>query len=505
MLNPLQRYKSISVLVLDDFSEFRLSLKQIVESFGASHVDVCANAQEAMALYGEHKHDLVLVDYNLGQGLNGLQLLAELNHRNLLKYGTCYVLITGETALDLVMGALEYRPDDYLAKPFTKTTLKSRLDRLVDKNLAFKPIYQALNSEKPNKALELCDLLMAKNKRVAIVCMRLKAEIYLKQLKYRNALSIYNSIIDSRELSWAQMGAATCLLALSQSDKALDLCKLIITKNPNAVEAHDLASECLIQQQDYEAAYVMIQDAAHRSPNSIVRQRQLALLACRYHDMEIAFSAYKKVLELAKFSCLSQIEDYLNHLIICTQFQLSGHITGTKRAIKEYSEIYRALNKFYPGKQSQLIVEIHQAFTAYLKSHNLNAMTHAAQKIVSYPDPLNIVFIKLLDLITNDEDLSPIKKILENTITETKADMVAHDDQQKSECFNRLGMLKYQEKDFESAQNALATALANAQHNPNIALNLLQSSYQLFNKSQRFTLTKRQLVLSVQALKGLAP
>lgn len=508
MVNPLQRYKSVSVLILDDYSEFRLSLKQMVESFGVNHIDVCTNAEDALACYSEHYHDILLVDYNLGDGLNGLQLLAELNHRNLLKYGTNYVLITGETASDLVMGALEYRPDDYLAKPFTKTTLKSRLDKLVEKALAFKPIYNALNQKKPKTALSLCDQLMAENKRVSIECLRLKADIYLKQLNYSQALSIYNSILHKRELSWAQMGVAICYLALGESHKSLELCKLIVTKNSSAVEAYDLACECFIQQHDFESAYAITQKAIAHSPNSIIRQRQLAKLATRYNELEIAFNAYKRVLQLAKYSCLAQLDDYLHQLCVCTLIQIGEQNALARRVKKDFSSVYRAMTKYYPGIQSQLITETHQHFIEYLvdKSGKTGEkLMKTADKVASFPDPLNPVFVDLLEIVMKHADIERVTNTLDPLVTKEKAKLIAHDDPEKSENFNQQGMLKYKEKAFESAQGAFATALANAPNNPNIALNLLQAVYQRYKQQQKFSLTKRQFALSFNALKALAP
>lgn len=54
-------------------------------------MDVCINAEEAISKYAEHYHNVILVDYNLGEGLSGLQLLEELNHRELLKPGTIFI------------------------------------------------------------------------------------------------------------------------------------------------------------------------------------------------------------------------------------------------------------------------------------------------------------------------------------------------------------------------------------------------------------------------------
>ena len=508
MNNPLQRYTNKKILILDDFAEFRLSLRQMLLSFGANHVDVCTTTDEAIALYSEFKHEILLVDFNLGDGLNGLQLLAELNHRGILQYGTIFILITGETATNHVMGALEYRPDDYLAKPFTKTTLKSRLDKLVDRAASLSPIYSALNNEKPKRALELCDQLLTVNKRLTMHCLRIKADIYLKQLNYKSALSIYNTILSSRELSWAQMGAAICHLALQQSEQALSLCKNIVSKNPNAVEAYDLACECFIQLQDYESAYNITQQAIQRSPNSIVRQRALAQLAARYNELDTAFTAYKKVIDLAKFSCLIQLDDYVEQLIVCSKIHLKGHVNATKKAIKEYAPIHKAINNMFPSRQSQLITSFHSAFTDFIKLKDEVARTKLlalCDEIIDFPDPIKPCLVNLLDFISSHELLTDVKRKLDRLLTEAKGERVTRDDQEKSDNFNRQGMVKYQEKDYEQALKAFSTALASAPENINIALNVLQAAYQLNKKQDTFKLSKRQFALAYQALKSLSP
>ena len=54
MNNPLQRYTNLKFLVVDDFSDFRQSIKQMVESFGVKHVDTCSKGEEAIRKYAEH-------------------------------------------------------------------------------------------------------------------------------------------------------------------------------------------------------------------------------------------------------------------------------------------------------------------------------------------------------------------------------------------------------------------------------------------------------------------
>ncbi len=85
-------------------------------------------------------YDVVLCDYNLGEGMDGQQVLEEAKHRRLVGYATVFVMITAENTMEMVMGAMEYKPDDYLTKPFNKELLKSRLEKLVARKRDLVPV-----------------------------------------------------------------------------------------------------------------------------------------------------------------------------------------------------------------------------------------------------------------------------------------------------------------------------------------------------------------------------
>jgi len=89
--------------------------------------------------------DIVLCDYNLGEGKDGQQVLEEAKEDSLLPYSSIFIMTTAENSMEMVMGAAEYQPDDYLSKPFTKQVLQTRLKRLLaalslcEKQLALQP------------------------------------------------------------------------------------------------------------------------------------------------------------------------------------------------------------------------------------------------------------------------------------------------------------------------------------------------------------------------------
>ena len=110
----------IHFLLIDDFANYRSMLRSILLSCGAQHIDDTFNAEEALKKVAFNQYDVILCDYNLGDGQNGQQLLEEIMHRHLIPYGTIYIMITAENSQNMVMAAVEYRPDGYLNKPFLK-------------------------------------------------------------------------------------------------------------------------------------------------------------------------------------------------------------------------------------------------------------------------------------------------------------------------------------------------------------------------------------------------
>ena len=310
MENKLQRYVNRSFLIVDDFQEFRNSLKGMVETMGARHIDLAHNGVEAIDQYSKSRHDIILLDYNLGDGMNGLQMLDELIYADILRHDTIVMLITGETSMEMVQGAIDMNLDDCLPKPFTKATLKTRLDRAYEKNALLRPVLELMNHKDYLKAVKACDVLLNTKTRIALQIYRLKAECFLRIGKPNSAMGIYNNILIKRELPWALMGRARCKVHCSFYFEAIGDLDKIIEAQPYAIAAYDQKAECLIAVGQYEKAYHVLQKAVTVSGASAHRQRNLAELADRYHAWDNALIARRKVISLSRHLSQKQPDDF---------------------------------------------------------------------------------------------------------------------------------------------------------------------------------------------------
>ena len=127
----LPAYEASVTKVLEKLGVKLIPMKDI-NCCGAQYIDDVANAEDALEKLIEQHYDVILCDYNLGEGRNGQQLLEEVMHRHIIPYGTIYIMITAENTQAMVMAAVEYRPDGYLNKPFPKDLLIKRLETLLE-------------------------------------------------------------------------------------------------------------------------------------------------------------------------------------------------------------------------------------------------------------------------------------------------------------------------------------------------------------------------------------
>lgn len=103
------------VLVVEDDAALRDSLLRSLEMDGWAS-DVAASVEEAIRKVCEQDFDLIVTDYNLGPGSDGLVLLAHMN-RERQRIPT--ILMSGCGGESLARAAAELGVFDFLVKPFS--------------------------------------------------------------------------------------------------------------------------------------------------------------------------------------------------------------------------------------------------------------------------------------------------------------------------------------------------------------------------------------------------
>lgn len=357
-IDVIKIYQRKTALVIDDFPDMRGSIRRMLVNFGIADVETATNGTDAIS-HCENKHfDIILCDYNLGDGKNGQQILEELRYRRLLKRTTAYMMITAETTKGMVFGALEYQPDDYLTKPFTQTVLQKRLDRLVLEKEELHEINRAMDEQDYDLAIALCDEQIANRSRYEQRCYRIKARCFLEKHLYPQARDIYEEVLDDRPVDWAQIGLGQCLMEMGELDAAEQVFQQLIQQNCLCLEVYDALAEIKTQRGDIAAAQQLLEHASEVSPNAILRQQLLAEISQNNGDWDRAEKAYRKVVRLGSNSCYESPENYFK-LARCISSQLKNAEQQDRKRINDVEEVLdRARRRYRDDPQVRLQSDI---------------------------------------------------------------------------------------------------------------------------------------------------
>lgn len=302
--------KGRRVLVVDDFANMRTTLKHMLEAVGIRDIEMAANGREAVGKIERGDFDVVLCDYNLGEGKDGQQVLEEVKHRGLIRHSTIFVMITAENTMNMVMGAMEYRPDDYLTKPFTKDLLRRRLERQVARKADFQTIERAIQNKDLLKAIELCDGRIAEQPKNVNEFLRLKGELCLEVQDYDQAEQVFRQALERRNLPWAMVGLGKIQYQRGDYPAARDTFQAAIAEHKAYMEAHDWLARTLLRMGEGQAAQDVLNEAVAMSPKAVLRQRTLGEVAAGNEDHETAERAYRRTVTLGKESVFRSPSDY---------------------------------------------------------------------------------------------------------------------------------------------------------------------------------------------------
>ncbi len=298
------------ILIVDDFPDMRSTLKRMLQTFNARDIDVAANGRDALSSMGRKSYDLVLCDYNLGSGKDGQQVLEEAKHKGLIGYSSIFFIITAENTMEMVMGAMEYRPDDYLTKPFNKELLGTRLEKQMIRKADLAEIERASQRHEFQHAIELCDQRMASNPRNITELLRIKGELSIDAGDYDGATHVYERVLAARSVPWALLGMGKVHYLRGQLLDARNLFEELVREHRTYMEAYDWLAKCFVALGEPQEAQRVLGNAIELSPKAILRQKALGEVALKNHDLHVAEEAFRKTVRLGKESIYRSPTDY---------------------------------------------------------------------------------------------------------------------------------------------------------------------------------------------------
>lgn len=297
MATTLQKSK---VLVIDDFQGMRTMLRNIIRDMGVNQVETAGNGKEAIQQLRNGGYDIVICDYNLGAGPNGQQVLEEARYDRLIGVSTIWVMVTAEKTSDMVMGAAEVKPDDYVLKPINQGMLETRLTKLIARKNSLHGIETAIKGRDYSTAIAQCDQQIQANPANLQELLRIKSDLLLSTGAYPAAKTLFESVLATRSVPWARTGLGKILFYSREFAGAKVIFQQVLAENRMYMEASDWLAKTLDALGEFEQAQQVLLDAVKRSPNSAVRQKNLGDVAYRNGALEVAQAAFEKTIKVSE-------------------------------------------------------------------------------------------------------------------------------------------------------------------------------------------------------------
>lgn len=489
-IDLIKVYEDHSCLIVDDQPEMRGAIKRMIASQGLARIDTAPNADEAISLCNAHRYTIIICDYNLGRSQDGQQLLEVLRHKHLLPPTSLFIMITAETQREMVLGAIESQPDDYVTKPFMPKQLCQRLDRLLIKHQALLPIKRLFAEKKFSEALAVCDQVIAAQSRYTIEVERLRGRILFLLGQLHKAREHYEKIIEQRPVPWAMLGLAETLVELGAYSQAEKILHKVLEQDNRYVEAHDLLARVEKQRSNFEQAQAHTQEACQLSPKSVPRHRRLAGLAEMTGDVQVSLDAYKQAIRWSHNSIDASGSDHINYARKCAE---KARLMGGKLAKDQGEQALRQLRRaqeLHPnetdiGLQAALVeADVRQSFKLRGAEESVEKARNLFQN--SQPDDpeSHLDYVRVLqgcgeneqaqehlhalaaEFADNEQVMQRVERLSPEPISAGARAKVAK--------LTKTGIAAYQERNYSHASQIFKEALGLFPNHVGLNLNLVQ-------------------------------
>ncbi|RUO65543.1 Tetratricopeptide repeat-containing protein [Pseudidiomarina planktonica] len=493
------------ILIIDDQKPFQVMLKGLLHTMGARQVTAKSTGESGVAAHTNQPFDILLVDYNLGHGKNGRQVLEELQVRQLVRDDTIFFLITGDNSRPMVLSALELQPDDYLMKPFSQGLLRTRLVRAFKKRKALKTIYQTLYRHQYADCIKACQEHIDAKGHYSNYCRKLTAELFLKLGQFDEAEQRLLELLEEQRFTWGVMTLARTRLLQNKPDEAIELAREVLSKNTNAVDAQDLIAECHVQAERLGDALESARKAVGLAPFSIERQSNFARIARDNAEFELARQAMHHVLEISRKSVFRDprhLCTYIRSILDAAEnadeprqvgkYQTEATI-ALQRARYDDNLVYSELE--YQELEHVVMARI-ESFNGRFREaqHHLNEVVgqSLAQQSDISPELAPDVLSVLLDL-GEYEKANQLSERMEqqHQLDDYSQRLLKHrfekSEERQASFFeaNRAGISEYKNGDYGAAIQSFTTALQHAPMNSGAALNYIQAAIKVLGDSDK--------------------
>lgn len=481
----MKEFSSLTALIIDPNSSMRSNLHNMLNLCELTKVDHAVSSGTAIRQLQKKSYDVVICEYDLGEGQDGQQLLEDLRHNKIISLWTIYIIVTAERAYEKVVSAAELAPTDYILKPFTADMLLERISRAVEKRAAFLPVYQLMGQSRLREAIEACIAGEANNRRYATDFIRLRAEMHVTLGEPAEAEALYQTLIETRAIAWARLGLAKTLYMQERFPEAETTLSSLVEENNRYMDAYDWLAKTHEKIGQIEQAKAVLEGAVAISPHAVRRLRKLGEVALEAGDLAMAERSFQQVVTKARYSEFRDPED---HVKLVQTLVTKGDTTQAATVIRDLQRSLNGNDKM-PACRALSSALLHESLgdadrtaeelTAALAACRENAALSPDIKMTLAKSCLNNnleegaaeVMLTVMNNASNNDDMAKAMSVFEKAGRADLAEKTAKESRRQVVDLVSSGADKARQGDYKGAVVMMLEAVQKLPENPQVVFN----------------------------------
>lgn len=127
----MDKYNSLSVLIVDDVANMRSFLTSSLRSIDVLNIRDASSAKAGIQMYEEKRPDILFLDLDM-PGISGMTALRSLKQKDPSAF---VVIVSGESQVDNVKEALKLGAKGFVVKPYSMQKIIGMLDKAMEAKL----------------------------------------------------------------------------------------------------------------------------------------------------------------------------------------------------------------------------------------------------------------------------------------------------------------------------------------------------------------------------------
>lgn len=481
----MKEFRSLTALIIEPQPGMRGNLHNMLTLCELKKIDHAVSSGTAIRQLQARSFDIILCEYDLGDGQDGQQFLEDVRHNKLISMSTIFFMVTAERAYEKVVSAAELAPSDYILKPFTADTLMDRIGKAVEKRAVFAGLYRLMERGDLNQAISACLEGEAGDRRYLVDFKRLRAELHISLGEPHLAEPLYVELYELRAVAWARLGLAKTLFMQNKFAESEEMLLALVAENNKFMDAHDWLAKAHEANGKFSEAQAVLQNAVTISPNALQRLRKLGELAMETGDVGTAEKAFQQVVTKARYSEFRDPED---HVRLVNTLVNKGE---TSQAATIIRDLDRSLSGSGKGKACHAISSamlFRQTGDLDRVSEELNKAVEACRDNIGLSTDMKMTLAKncleqkmdsgateiMLDVMNNASSSAAMAKAMNLFEQSGRADLAQSTAKESRRMVVDLvasGAEKARQGDYRGAVSSMMEAVKKLPENPQVVFN----------------------------------